>query len=342
MSAATACVGVFIPHLGCPHTCSFCNQVAITDTLRLPEEREIAALLERAPPARPKETELAFFGGSFTAIPRAQLLRYLELGAALVAQYGLRGIRLSTRPDAVGEDICALLRRYPVTTVELGAQSMDDAVLAASGRGHTAQQVVEASGRIRAQGLSLVLQMMTGLPGDCDEGALRTAEQLIALRPQGVRIYPTLVLRQSELERLHRQGLYRPQELEQAVALCCRLSDLFDAAGIPIVKMGLHAAESFDAGELVAGPYHPAFRELVEGRRYLERALPLLEGLDARGKRLVLTVARGHTSRMAGHGGANRAALLARSGAARLAIRECDKRSPFTVEITVEQLTPRR
>ena len=334
----SASIGIFIPHLGCRHTCSFCNQIAITDTLRMPDEADLRRAVAASPPSAPAETELAFFGGSFTAIPHERLTAFLEAGTALVEEYGLKGIRLSTRPDAVGEDICRLLRRYPVTTVELGAQSMDDDILIRTGRGHTARQVEEGATRVRSHGFSFVLQMMTGLPGDSGQASLETARRLIALKPDGVRIYPTLVLRHSELEQLYHMGQYEPETLEGAVALCGQLADLFEAAGIPIVKMGLHAAESFTQDELVAGPYHPAFRELVDGARYLERALERVTRLNAVGKRLELTVATGHTSRMAGHGGVNRAELLTRTGAYRLSIKESPSLPPMAVEATVSEL----
>lgn len=295
-------VGVFIPHLGCPHRCTFCNQNTIADTALPTPPGKIAGIL---PPKDAANTELAFFGGSFTAIDRALMTAYLEAGQAYVKRYGLRGIRLSTRPDAIDREICKILLSYGVTTVELGAQSMDDAVLTRCERGHTAEDIVTAAFCVKQSGIELILQMMTGLPGDTDAGALLTARRLAALNPTGVRIYPTLVLRGSALAK---DETYRPQTLEEAVQLCKALVELFDRAHIPVVKLGLHAEEGYEAGELVAGPYHPAFRELVHGEIYLERAKEAIAGLSGE---VVLTVGRGRASQLAGQRGRNRKILAA-------------------------------
>ncbi|HWQ51918.1 MAG TPA: radical SAM protein, partial [Terriglobales bacterium] len=279
-------------------------------------------------PKDAQNTELAFFGGSFTAIDRALMAAYLKAGQAYVTRHGLRGLRLSTRPDAIDDEVCGILLSHGVTTVELGAQSMDDAVLARCERGHTAADVERAAACVKGAGMALVLQMMTGLPGDTDGGALSTARRLAALAPDGVRIYPTLVLRGSTLAK---DKSYRPQTLEEAVALCKTLVEFFDGAGIPVVKLGLHAEEGYGAGELVAGPYHPAFRELVQGEIYLERAKAALAGLAGQ---VVLTVGRGRASQLAGQGGRNRKILAALPGIAGINIAEDPNIAGFEVVAT--------
>ena len=275
-------IAIFVPHLGCPQQCSFCEQRAITGRVQAPPPR--AADVEEAARAasaslgeRRRETEIAFFGGSFTAIQQEYMLELLEAGAQAVARYGFRGIPCSTRPDAVGREVLDILKAYPVTAVELGAQSMDNGVLAANRRGHTAQDTARAAERLHEAGIELGLQMMTGLYKDTPEKTLRTAEALIGLEPKTVRIYPTLVLPGTELARLYEAGLYRPQSLEEAVELCARLLERFQKAGAAVIRMGLHPGPELEQRRL-AGPYHPAFRQLVESRLFLYRLKKALGG----------------------------------------------------------------
>ena len=294
-------IGVFIPHLGCKHKCTFCNQNVIAATA-LPTPPK--AICDIKPPKSPKDTELAFFGGSFTAIDRHLMMSYLEAGQQYVEKHGLKGIRLSTRPDAIDDEICEILVRYNVSTVEIGAQSMDDNVLALCERGHTKEDVVQAAVCIKKAKIPLVLQMMTGLLGDTDDTEMRTAESLAQLEPCGVRIYPTLVLKGSALAENEN---YRPQTVAEAVALCKKLVLYFDSLAIPVIKIGLHASEGYEKGELLAGPYHPAFRELVHGEIYLEEAIKATDGLCGD---ITVTVGKGRASQLAGQGGKNRQHLL--------------------------------
>ena len=279
--AKHANIAIFVPHLGCPQRCSFCEQNTITGANHAPPPtpEDVLAAAETAAKSlgnRAGEAELAFFGGSFTAIDRGYMLSLLGAAKASVRRYGFRGVRCSTRPDAIDEEVLGLLRAYGVTAIELGAQSMDDGVLRANRRGHTAAQTEAAAELIRGSGFELGLQMMTGLYQDTDETALETARRLTALRPKTVRIYPTIVLPGTELARLYEAGAYRPQTLDEAVALCARLLGLFEGAGVRVIRMGLHPGPELEAKRL-AGPYHPAFRQLVESRIYLERLLAELE-----------------------------------------------------------------
>ena len=171
------------------------------------------------------------------------------------------------------------LKHYGVQTIELGAQSMDERVLALAGRGHTAADVEKASRAIKAAGFQLILQMMTGLPGDSDEGAIETARRLIALEPDGVRIYPTVIIRDTALCDLWRAGLYREHSVEDAVRVCAKILPLFEAAGIPVIRLGLNPTEELSAGAAAGGAYHPALGELVKSRILREKAAALLEGV---------------------------------------------------------------
>lgn len=245
----------------------------------MPTPRDVRSAAEIAlkkPGRDASQSEIAFFGGSFTAIGRDDMVSLLEAAAPYVRSGGFSGIRISTRPDCIDEEILGVLRRYGVTTIELGAQSMDNDVLALNGRGHTAEQTARASELIRSHGFTLGLQMMTGLPGDTAEGAHRTAERIAALRPSCARIYPTVVLKGTRVGGWFQNGTYRPQTLEEAVELCAGLLDFFEARGIPVIRLGLHASPELESDRL-AGPWHPAFRELCESRRMLRAILKELK-----------------------------------------------------------------
>ena len=275
-------VAVFVPHNGCPHRCSFCDQRAITGQAGQPSGEEVRRTAEAAAQTLRKSgcpAEFAFFGGSFTAVDPSYMETLLQSAAPFLKDGTFSGIRVSTRPDAVGEERLRVLRQYGVTAIELGAQSMSDEVLQKNGRGHTAADVRDAAARIRAFGFSLGLQMMTGLYGDTPEGARRTAKELIALQPDTVRIYPTLVMRGTQLAEWYEAGSYRPQTLAEAVPLCAELLQWFEAAGISVIRVGLHSTPDLQKN-LLAGPYHPAFRELCESRIFREQIAGLLRGKE--------------------------------------------------------------
>lgn len=304
-------IAFFVPHTGCPHSCSFCDQRAISGSVRPPTPEEIRETLARAKAQlgeKSARAEVAFFGGSFTAIEGGLRRSLLEAAAPFVGEGGFAGIRVSTRPDRIDEAILTELRQYGVTAIELGAQAMDDRVLALAGRGHTAGDVEKASVLIKKNGFSLGLQMMTGLPGDSDEGGAKTAELLAELGPDTLRIYPALTLAGTELERLYLAGSYRPQTLEEAVSLCARLLLYFTERGIRVIRLGLHQTETMSTG-LTAGPHHPAFRELVEGKILLDRARDALNRQGIPPGPVVLWVAPGSESKMAGQNRRNLQAL---------------------------------
>ena len=282
MSAREQIIPVFVPHLGCPHDCVFCNQRRIAGQTEPATAETVHTAIAQAAalPCTGAKRQLAFYGGSFTAIPPAQQEALLCAAREGIAAGVINSIRLSTRPDAVEETTLRRLTAYGVETVELGAQSMDDEVLHRSGRGHTAADVKRAARLVKAAGLKLVLQMMTGLPGDTEEKSLRTAQELIALRPDGARIYPTVIVRDTALYELWRAGRYREHTVEDAVRVCARLLPLFEAAGIPVIRLGLNPTEELSSGAAVGGAYHPALGELVKSRIRLERMRALLAGVE--------------------------------------------------------------
>ena len=270
---------LFIPHLGCPHDCVFCDQRRISgqhEQAPMTPAGVTGALEAFAATASEPADEIAFYGGSFTALPLDEQRALLDATQPFLARGLARSVRVSTRPDAVDAEVLALLQRYHVTTVELGAQSMDDGVLRRCGRGHTAADTERACALLRSSGFRIGLQMMTGLPGSSNALDLMTGERLAALRPDGVRIYPTVILRGTPLYDLWRRGEYREHTVEDAVRVCARLLPLFEAAKIPVIRLGLNPSEELSGGEAAGGAYHPALGELVKSRVLLEQARSLL------------------------------------------------------------------
>ncbi len=261
---------VFVPHLGCPNDCVFCNQRAIAGVTLPATPKDVHEAADRVRNVAAKNSEIAFFGGSFTAIDREYMISLLSAARQELEKGGFSGIRVSTRPDCIDDDILSLLKQYGVSIIELGAQSMIDSVLEASGRGHTAEDTRRASELIKKSGIRLGLQMMTGLPGDDDEGALLTADELIAIAPECVRIYPTCVLKNTKLADMYKKGVYVPQTVEKAVSLCVSLYEKFERAGINVIRLGLQRTESCE-NDIIAGAWHPAFGELVYGEIKYER-----------------------------------------------------------------------
>ncbi|MBQ6752268.1 MAG: radical SAM protein [Clostridia bacterium] len=268
-------IALFVAHVGCPHQCSFCNQHIITGKEETATAADVDRAVKTALDSGCRDGQLAFFGGSFTAIDRPYMMSLLEAAKPHIGAGEITGIRVSTRPDAIDEEVLEILKEYGVEAIELGAQSMSDEVLRRNRRGHTADDVRRASELIKSRGFEFGLQMMTGLSGDTDEGAVFTARELIKLQPATVRIYPTVVLEHTELARLYEKGEYRPQSLDEAVNLCARLLLMFEEAGISVIRLGLHSGGNVEDG-YIAGAYHPAMRELVEGKLYFDKALSLL------------------------------------------------------------------
>ena len=268
-------IAIFVPHNGCPHQCSFCNQRSITGVRYQPTEKDIDEAVKTAvTSAKNYDYEIAFFGGSFTAIDREYMTRLLKCAYKYVENKTVSGIRLSTRPDAVDEEVLAILKRYGVTSIELGAQSMCDDVLTANMRGHTAEDVKNASRLIKEYGFSLGLQMMTGLYGSNFEKDVFTANEIISLDPDTVRIYPTVTIENTVLGTLIESGEYKPNTLEESVNLCALLLKMFSENNIEVIRLGLHYSEDLE-DSMLYNNYHPAFKELCESKIMLDEFLRL-------------------------------------------------------------------
>jgi len=270
---ATMIIPFFIPHSGCPHQCVFCNQKHITGCTSPVDPSVVPQTIKEylASNASDKPAQAAFFGGSFTALPCEMQRAYLAAVRPFITTGQLESIRLSTRPDCITNEVLALLREYHVTTIELGVQSMDDVVLKRSGRGHTASDTVNAVSLLKTYDFLIGLQLMPGLPGDSADGFMKTVGAVIGLRPDFVRIYPALVIKNTPLEELYRSGRYMPLSLDKAVALCREALERFERAGIDVIRIGLQPTEELERpGTVIAGPYHPAFRQMVESSILLD------------------------------------------------------------------------
>lgn len=305
-------IALFIPHRGCPHRCSFCDQRAITGQASLPTAADVTHAVETALASGrcdPAATEIAFFGGSFTAVDKGYQEELLAAAYPYVQDGRVQGVRISTRPDCIDSKILDFLQSYGVTAIELGAQSMVDAVLAANGRGHTAADVERASALIRARGISLGLQMMTGLYESTLADDRYTAERLADCRPDTVRIYPTLVMAGTALADLYQSGQYRPMALEDAVDLCADLLELFQRQHIRVIRLGLHDSPAVQ--NRLAGPYHPAFAELCHSRRFFRSLTGFLAEAHILPGKLAVGVHPRFLSKAIGQGKANQKALAA-------------------------------
>jgi histone acetyltransferase (RNA polymerase elongator complex component) len=281
-------VPVFLPHAGCRHRCVFCNQNAVSGTdARLFSPSRIRHAIDAflAGSRRRKPTQIAFYGGTFLGLSENAISQCLELAAGFISSGRVDSIRFSTRPDTVDDRRMALIRPFPVKTVELGVQSLDDRVLATSRRGHTAADAVAAHRQLRRAGYRTGLQLMIGLPGQNRQSVLETAKAAAALSPDFVRIYPTVVLEKSPLARLYRENRYRPLPLEEAVSQTAAMFRVFSAAGIAVVRMGLQATPQLVPGkQILAGPHHPAFGEQVRSAVILGRVKESLSGIGAKGQ----------------------------------------------------------
>ncbi len=274
-------ISIFVPHKGCPNDCSFCNQRAISGQTvpATPSCVENAVKVAIEYNVNPKNTEIAFFGGSFTAIERDYMLSLLTAAKHFLDTYNFKGIRVSTRPDCINNDILNVLKAYGVTAIELGAQSMCDDVLLANRRGHTANDVRKASVLIKEYGFELGLQMMTGLYKSDFTKDEYTAQEIIKLKPDTVRIYPTVVLKNTHLGYLQEIGEYIAPTAEETAPFCARLLTMFKKENIKVIKLGLHSSETVKA-DMIGGAYHPAFRELCEGHIFFQKILKKLSDKD--------------------------------------------------------------
>ncbi len=266
MSKKNAIIPIFIPELACPFQCLYCDQRKISGKISVPEQDDVVKTIANYLKTIPSEIniELGFFGGNFTGIPTAEQEKYLQLAQPFLDSGKIHNIRLSTRPDYISEEKLSLLKKYNVGTIELGAQSMFDEVLQKSKRGHTVADTLKASKMIREAGFNLGLQMMIGLPGDSKEKALETAKKIIQEKAENTRIYPTLVIKGTKLEQMYLEGKYKVLSTEEAIDWTSEIIEIFETSDVKILRIGLHPSEGLlDGSDLIAGPFHPSFRELV-------------------------------------------------------------------------------
>jgi histone acetyltransferase (RNA polymerase elongator complex component) len=306
-------IPIFVPELGCPHRCVFCNQQNISGVCNIPKPAEVAEIINQHLGTFKQDNrrvEVAFFGGSFTGLPVDLQVDYLSTVAPFMEQGQVQSIRLSTRPDYITAEILDILYENGVGTIELGAQSMDGEVLQLSGRGHTAKQVETASKQILQKGFDLGLQMMVGLPADTFHKSMHTASRFVELGASQVRIYPTLVIRDTPLALLFQKEKYTPLEMQAAVDICKELVLLFEKNGIKVLRVGLHPSEGLASGaDLLAGPFHPAFKELVETAIWADILKENTNSLDL-GSNLEIRVSPRQLNAAIGHGAENKKRLL--------------------------------
>ncbi len=328
-------IPLFIPHLGCPHTCIFCNQQTISGNCGFSFEKTEQIMLRALETLGERAGEIAFFGGSFTAIDRALMCSLLKMAKEQKDKGRIQGIRLSTRPDCINEDILDLLEEYGVTSIELGIQSTDDAVLAAAGRGHNKEDSQNACKLItQRKRFSLVGQLMLGLPCSTPEREEQSALDICAWGVDGTRIYPTVVLKGTALATLYQNGSYIPLSLEEGVVRCASLVRIFEEHRVKILRMGLCAEEGV-CRDLLAGCYHPAFGELVENRLFLGKIeQEFNNNPPMKGKTYTVHVAKGALSKAIGQKGSNKQQLSKQYGCF---LRFAEKKGLRAREIAIEE-----
>lgn len=315
MSKKNYIIPIFIPHKGCPHDCSFCNQKKIAGEVENNSEENIIEVINRYMELYPKPStnlEIAFYGGSFTGLPIEKQVELLTPAYRMKKEGYIKEIRLSTRPDYINKEILSILEQYGVSIIELGVQSTDEHVLFLNKRGHTRKDIFKAVELVKKYDFRLGLQMMVGLFGDSGSTIKRTAEDIILLKPDFLRIYPTIVIKDTYLEILYKKGEYIPFTLEETVDICKSLLLEFKENNIPVIRLGLQSTEDIAYGKaIVAGPYHPAFREIVESEIYkdlIENDLRKYDGYKL--KQLTIYCHPSAASKVAGYKQSNKNYLI--------------------------------
>ena len=302
-------IPIFVPHLGCPNDCVFCNQKSISGQAKQVTAEDVKNTIEEYLKSFKQEDsykEVAFFGGSFTGIDKSKQEELLQAAYEYIVDKKINGIRISTRPDYISKDILKMLKKYKVRTIELGVQSSNDYVLEKAGRGHTFEQVKKASKMIRWYGFELGHQMMIGLPESEKIDEINTAKDLIRLKPKIVRIYPVLVIKNTQLEKDYEIGEYQPLSLVQAVERCKEVVYLFNRKHIRVIRIGLQntdeiADPSTSNSEVVAGPFHPAFRQLVESSMWYDSIVEQIKAYNVKVKEVQIQVNPEDVNNVIGH-----------------------------------------
>lgn len=309
MSKKIKIIPIFVPHVGCPNDCVFCNQKKITGkgSVRVTSQYATDIVEEfRKTIDVNTYTEIAFFGGSFTAIDNKLQKELLEVAKYYKDSGVIQRIRMSTRPDAINDEILNLQKEYNVDIIELGIQSLDDDVLIKSNRGHTSQDSVNASKLIKKFGFTLGHQIMPGLPGSTIEKDITTCSESIAMQPDMVRIYPTLIIKDTELLNMYKSGLYKPLTLEEATRITSYIYSKYKVNNINVIRIGLQNTDAINEGaDVVGGPFHPAFRQLVEEKIFLNSLIKVLKDKDLNNKSIKIFAENKIISELAGQNKSN-------------------------------------
>ena len=331
-------IPIFIPHLGCPNDCVFCNQRFISGVTEFDigsVKRIIDESLATVDP-RKDTVEIAFFGGSFTGIDRHLMISLLEIAYSYVSSGAVSSIRCSTRPDYIDDEILEILKHYKVTTIELGFQSVSERVLSASKRGHGFSDEERAARLIVDGGFELVGQMMIGLPSATLEDEIQTARFISSCGASAARIYPTVVFHSTELKNMTERREYKPLSLAEAVERCAKAYLILEEAGVRVIRVGLHSSENLSQDTTYfAGPNHPAIGELVENRLFFEKIKSKFIELSIKSKSITVYVPRGAISKAQGHKRQNKLQLIEEFALDRLCFKESDSlsgRNIFVVE----------
>ena len=302
-------IPIFVPHKGCPFDCIYCNQKRISGQVRETTEDIMRSTIEAYLSSIKDNSfvEIGFYGGSFTGIEKEEQLKLLKIANEYINSRKVQSIRLSTRPDYISTEILRYLKEYHVETIELGVQSLDDEVLRKSCRGHDVNDVITSSHLIRDNGFKLGIQTMIGLPGDNKLKDINTAKKVVELKPDIVRIYPTLVIKGTMLERMYYNKEYIPLTLDDAVDICAELIQIYEEHGIMVIRVGLQATENINEySDVVAGPFHPALRQLAESRIFLKKINEsIIRSRLGKEKRIIIRTASRYISSVIGQKRAN-------------------------------------
>jgi histone acetyltransferase (RNA polymerase elongator complex component) len=322
-------IPIFIPHAGCPHRCVFCNQSSITGvrakkrTSKDIRDQIVAFLKFKT--ARRNKVQIAFFGGNFLGMPADEIKRLLAEAAEYVKTGRVNSIRFSTRPDTIDRQRLDLIKNSPVTTIELGVQSMDERVLSITNRGHSAPDTETAIQYLKELNYEIGIQLMVGLPGDSPERLMASARRVARLKPDFIRIYPTVVLAGSPLAAGYRKGDFVPLSLDEAVSQTKHLYLLFKSKNIRVIRMGLQASQDLENGStILAGPYHPAFGHLVYSEIFLDLAMAQIESSALNAESISIRVNPGNVSKLRGLRNRNIEILKKKFGFESVAIRPDD------------------
>ena len=302
-------IPIFVPHLGCPNNCTFCNQKRISGQTKMVTAKDVKDTIEyylKNFKDNHKYVEVAFFGGSFTAIEKEKQEELLEAVQEYLEAKKVNSIRISTRPDCIDKDVLKRMKKYHVKTIELGVQSTNNYILTKCKRGHTFEDTKKASKLIRRYGFILGHQMMVGLPESTKQDEINTAKELIKLKPKIVRVYPVLVIKDTELADEYNRGEYTPLTIGQAVERCKEIVDLFNRNKIKVIRIGLQNTEEISDPEnekssVIAGPYHPAFRQLVESGMWYDSIVNEIKKVNAKVKKVKIKANDLNVNNIIGH-----------------------------------------